>query len=270
MRTPAFLKFYGKDMFIFTAGLKNSEKAAIFDGIIHLNIYGFWPEKIKKLCEKNENFSKNFEKISELFSKNLENYEKICERNMQNAKGKCLKNKENQNPVATQSFNTETEAEAETEAEDNKLLTAPQKNGAGSEREKTEPEKIKTGPVKKSQTPLFGGEKFLKKKRELNQLQQFSNEVLAQYEEPMDEVQKGIWFKRNARCLTDILNFCGKDIPLALATIGECADRLQKAGLSGGYEAVCRNLPEYYAEAKKKTEVKNAKNATNANAVRPF
>ena len=242
MRTPAFLKFYGKDMFIFTAGLKNSEKAAIFDGIIHLNIYGFWPEKIKKLCEKNENFSKNFQKISELFSKNLENYEKICERNMQNAKGKCLKNKENQNPVATQPFNTEAEAEAE----DNKLLTAPQKNGAGQE-----PEKIKTEPVKKSETPLFGGDRFLKKKRELNQLQQFSNEVLAQYEEPMNDVQKGIWFKRNARCLTDILNFCGKDIPLALATIGECADRLQKAGLKGGYEAVCRNLPEYYAQAQK-------------------
>lgn len=263
MRTPAFLKFYGKDMFIFTTGLKNSEKAAIFDGIIHLNIYGFWPEKIKKLCEKNENFSKNFQKISELFSKNLENYEKICERNLQNAKGKSLKNKENQNPVATQPFNTETEAE--TEAEDNKLLTAPQKNGAGQE-----PEKIKTEPVKKSETPLFGGDRFLKKKRELNPLQQFSNEVLAQYEEPMNDVQKGIWFKRNCRCLADILNYCGKDIPLALATIGECADRLQKAGLSGGYEAVCRNLPEYYAEAKKKTEVKNAKNATNANAVRPF
>ena len=187
---------------------------------------------------------------------------------MQNAKGKCLKNKENQNPVATQPFNTEAEAEAETE--DNKLLTAPQKNGAGKECEKTEPEKIKTEPVKKSETPLFGGEKFLKKKRELNQLQQFSNAVLSEFEEPMDDVQKRIWFKRNARCLTDILNFCGKDIPLALATIGECADRLQRAGLSGGYEAVCRNLPEYYAEAKKKTEVKNAKTATNANAVSPF
>lgn len=110
----------------------------------------------------------------------------------------------------------------------------------------------------------------MKKKRELNQLQKFANEVLAQYEEPMDDVQKGIWFKRNCRCLTDILNFCGKDIPLAVATVGECVERLEKAGLSGGYEAVCRNLPEYYAAAKKKLEVKHAKNAANAGVVRPF
>lgn len=128
MNTPAYLKFYGKDMFIFTAGLKKSEKAAIFDGIIHLNMYGFWPENIKNLCEKSENFSKNFQKIEELFSKSLENYEKICERNSQNAKAKAVKNKDISNPVATQPFKQKKEAEAEEETETKETIkSVPEK-----------------------------------------------------------------------------------------------------------------------------------------------
>lgn len=118
MNTPAYLKFYGKDMFIFTANLKKSEKAAILEGIIHLNMYGFWPETIKNLCEKNENFSKNFQKIEELFSKSLENYTKICERNSQNAKAKTVKNKDNSNPLAAHSLREKKETEAETETKE--------------------------------------------------------------------------------------------------------------------------------------------------------
>lgn len=82
-------------------------------------------------------------------------------------------------------------------------------------------------------------------------LQEFSNAILAEFEEEMNDTQKGIWFKRNCRCLADILNFCGKNIPLAVHTVRVCVDRLDKAGLKGGYEAVCRNLPEYYAQAQK-------------------
>ena len=113
MNAPAYLKFYGKDMFIFTANLKKSEKAALLDGIIHLNMYGFWPENIKNLCKKSEKFCKNFQKIDELFAKSLQNYEKICERNLQNAKQKSLKNKDFSKPMGTQPFNIEAEAEEE-------------------------------------------------------------------------------------------------------------------------------------------------------------
>ena len=82
-------------------------------------------------------------------------------------------------------------------------------------------------------------------------LQELSNAVLAEFEDPMNYTQKGILFKRNCRCLADILNLCGKNIPLAVHTVRICVDRLDKAGLKGGYEAVCRNLPEYYAQAQK-------------------
>lgn len=91
-------------------------------------------------------------------------------------------------------------------------------------------------------------------KPKLNKLQEFSNAVLSEFEDEMNNVQKGIWFKRNCRCLADILNFCGKDISLALGTVRVCVDRLDKAGLKGGYEAVCRNLPEYYQQAKKRLQ----------------
>ena len=97
-------------------------------------------------------------------------------------------------------------------------------------------------------------------KPKLNKLQEFSNAVLAEFEEEMNDVQKGIWFKRNCRCLADILNYCGKDIPLALQTVRVCAERLEKAGFTGGYAAVCRNLPEYYQQAKKRLEGVNYAN----------
>lgn len=97
-------------------------------------------------------------------------------------------------------------------------------------------------------------------KPKLNKLQEFSNAVLAEFEEEMNDTQKGIWFKRNCRCLADILNYCGKDIPLALQTVRVCTERLEKAGFTGGYEAVCRNLPEYYQQAKKRLEGVNYAN----------
>ena len=125
MNAPAYLKFYGKDMFIFTANLKKSEKAALLDGIIHLNMYGFWPENIKNLCKKSEKFCKNFQKIDELFAKSLQNYEKICERNLQNAKQKSLKNKDFSNPVGTQPFNIEAEAEEEIKKDSIEKKTEP-------------------------------------------------------------------------------------------------------------------------------------------------
>ncbi len=86
----------------------------------------------------------------------------------------------------------------------------------------------------------------------VNPLEAFADEVAKHFESHIHtDEQKQIWFKRNARCLRDIFNFCDKDKTLALKTIGVCAARLAKAGLVGGYEAVCRNLPEYCAKAEK-------------------
>lgn len=95
---------------------------------------------------------------------------------------------------------------------------------------------------------------IIKPKRELNDLQKFSNAVIENFEPDINtDTERGIWFKRNCRCLSDILNFCGKNIPLAIGTIDACCERMGRAKIEGfGYEAVCRNLPFYREEAKKK------------------
>lgn len=83
-------------------------------------------------------------------------------------------------------------------------------------------------------------------------LQQFSQRVLDTFEPQVKTPeQKHIWFKRNCRALRDILTFCDGDPTLAAQTVKVCRERLAKAGLTGGYEAVCRLLPDYYAEAKR-------------------
>lgn len=86
-------------------------------------------------------------------------------------------------------------------------------------------------------------------KPKLNNLQEFSNRVIAEFEDLQTQDQIAVWFKRNCRNLSDILKFCGGDIDIALECIAVCVERLEKAGLKGGYEAVCRNLPDYYREA---------------------
>ena len=119
---------------------------------------------------------------------------------------------------------TETETETKTEAETKNIsLTAPAKAAQG-ERE------------------------FLPKKAPLPA--EFVDQVIARFEQVVKtSEQKDVFVRRNARCLKDILNFCDHNIPLALQTISVCARRLEKGGMSGGYEAVCRNLPEYYEKA---------------------
>lgn len=93
-----------------------------------------------------------------------------------------------------------------------------------------------------------------KKPKQLTALQEFSNEVIKRFES-LEPHQIPIWFRRNCRCLSDILKFCGgrkEDIPTALECISICCSLMEKKGFMAGYEAVCRNLPYYYEEAKKK------------------
>ncbi|MBO5910749.1 MAG: hypothetical protein J6Q05_00935 [Elusimicrobiaceae bacterium] len=81
---------------------------------------------------------------------------------------------------------------------------------------------------------------------------EFVDQVLARFEHSVQTPrQRHIFVKNNASNLKDILEFCDHNIPLALQTISVCARRLQQGGVTGGYAAVCRNLPEYYDKAKK-------------------
>ena len=86
-------------------------------------------------------------------------------------------------------------------------------------------------------------------------LEAFARRVAGYFEPNVKTViQRWIWFKRNRRCLNDILNFCEGNVPLALQTIDVCLERLEQAGLEGGYEAVLRHIPDYCAKAREKME----------------
>lgn len=99
-----------------------------------------------------------------------------------------------------------------------------------------------------------------KPKKELNNLQKFAVQVLEHFEPDVKtKDQKSVWYKRNCRCLSDILKFCEQNIPLAVKAIDVCLERMDKAGFSCGYEAVVRNIPEYYSVAKMKMEGTYAK-----------
>ena len=113
-----------------------------------------------------------------------------------------------------------------------------------------------TGAAKATQKPTPTPKPKLNPNPKQNSLQEFSNQVIAEFEDLQTDAQKAIWFKRNSRCLSDILNFCGKDIPLAIETIRICAEKLAKAGYEGGYEAVCRNLSTYHRVALERLKLK--------------
>lgn len=98
-----------------------------------------------------------------------------------------------------------------------------------------------------------------KKPRKLNELQIFSNMVLERFEHIENDVQKGIWFKRNSRCLSDILNYALGDKDLACEMISCTCAFLKQNRLSGGYEAVCRQLPRWYEEALKRKREKESR-----------
>ena len=88
-----------------------------------------------------------------------------------------------------------------------------------------------------------------------NSLQVFSNAVIEVFESKVQtEAQKGVWFRRNCRNLKDILSYCNNDIEAAMFTIDCTIDWLSQNNLQGGYEAVCRNLPEMYSRAMKRIE----------------
>ena len=92
--------------------------------------------------------------------------------------------------------------------------------------------------------------------RKRNPLQVFSNAILESFEKDVKtDAQKEIWFRRNCRNLKDILAYCNNDIELGLFTINETCKWLQGNNLTGGYEAVCRNLPEMYAKAMQEKSV---------------
>lgn len=122
----------------------------------------------------------------------------------------------------------------------------------GTVRKQIRLDKIRVYNINNTSAPLAARESNKSKSKKKTALQVFCNCVVSAFEEKgtveTDE-QKRIWFKRNCRVLSDILNFCEKDIERAMFTIEETCVWLEANKLEGGYEAVSRHLPEMNARA---------------------
>ena len=219
MKIP-YIKIPIADVSAYISSFSDEAKGKILQAVLDFGLYQEWSD-----LELSEREKIGYAAVQEIVENEIKSYKKFC-REQKNKAKKMWDKKQNHDEAAAMpspkftKCQTETETKAETDI--NKQHTA---------------------------APAAGQ---LKPNPKLNKLQNFSNAVLAEFESLENKDQIAVWFKRNCRCLTDILRFCGGDIPTALETIRICVERLEKAGLTGGYEAVCRNLPEYYQAAKKR------------------
>lgn len=202
-----------------------------------------------------------FEMARQEIDYNTKQYNRTCEINAMNGKlGGAPKGNTNAKKQAVGCFSTENKRSVEIQpktSENNRKQAKTTENNPNDMScydvdVDMSNNKLLTAP-KAADTPQ-------NKPKQLNQLQVFAEEVIKNFEPDVQtKDQKSIWYKRNCRCLSDIFRFCGKNIPLAIKTIDTCLERMAKAGYSCGYEAVCRNLPEYMAVAKQKMEGTYAK-----------
>lgn len=221
MKIP-YIKIPIADVSAYLAGFDFETKGKIFQAVLNYGLYQKWD-----MLELDETGCRGYANVQEIVENETKSYKKFCKDQKQKAKKLWSKNQNHVEAVAmpdTKATKCQTETKTETEYI-NKLHTA------------AKPQTVSDPQPKK-----------------LNDLQKFSNAVIENFEPDLKtDTEIRIWYKRNCRCLSDILNFCGKDIALGIATIDACLERMEKAHIQGaGYEAVCRNLSYYREEAKKK------------------
>ena len=223
MKIP-YIKIPITDMSAYLAPYGTQTKGKIFQAVLDFGMYQTWPTLDLSPAE-----AQGYQAVQEIVEHEIKAYKKFCKEQKQKAQKLWKKMPSNDEAAALPpgqcQTNLKQEAKQELEAENN-ILPAAQPGAQAA-----------SGFWQNLPSPA-------------TLLERFAQQTAQRFEPSISSAtQYQIWFKRNARCLRDILNFCCQDIPLALQTISICAIRLQKAGLTGGYEAVCRNLPEYYAQA---------------------
>ena len=231
MKIP-YIKIPITDMYAYLAPYPAQTKGQIFEAVLHYGMYQTWPA-----LDLLPNQTQAYYIVQQMIEREIQSYKKFCKEQKQKIKKYWNKTKNTddtnvlppRNNQSKQETKQETKQKQEAKQEQENInisLTARAKAAQG-ERD------FSFGNPKKA---LPAG---------------FVDPVIARFESAVKTpAQKRIFIKNNARYLQDILDFCDHNIPLALQTINVCAERLAKGGVTGGYSAVCRNLPEYYEQAK--------------------
>jgi len=236
MKIP-YIKIPITDMYAYLAPYPTAVKGKIFEAVLSFGMYQTWPTLALDTQQQQA-----YQIVQQMIEREVASYKKFCKEQKSKAKKLWVKKQNNVEAAAMPPRQCQTKQETKQKQEAETKQEAKQE---------TENINILTAQAPAAQnTPPLG-----KQENKKSLLQQFSSQVIENFESAVKtDKQKHIWFKRNCRCLRDILQFCNEDIPLALQTISVCATELNKAGFWGGYEAVCRNLPEYMVRAQKELE----------------
>ena len=230
MKIP-YIKIPITDMYAYLAPCSPEIKGKIFEAVLSFGMYRAWPHLALEGAQEQA-----YTIVKQLIEREIKSYQKFCKEQKQKAKKLWDKKQNHVEAVAMPLRQCQSKQEQEAK-----------------QKQELELENINT-PI----PPTSQGEQvssFSQKELEKTRLWAFANEVIKHYEASVQtEEQKAIWFHKNRRQLRDIFEFCGKDTTLALRTILKCIERLKESGLSGGYAAVCRNLPDYYTQAKQELE----------------
>ncbi len=238
MKKIPYIKIPITDMYAYLAPCTPQTKGEILQAILAFGMYQTWPNLALDPVAQQA-----YSIVKQLIEREVESYQKFCKEQKQKIKKYWNKKQNNDDTTVLPGRNNQLKQEQELKQE-----TKP----------KQEQEEINT-PIP-PMPPSAQGEStcpgdFQKNSTHNPRLLAFANQVLACYEANVKtDIQKSIWLRKNRRHLRDILNFCGADITLALRTIRVCILHLKQAGLSGGYAAVCRHLPDYAAQAQQELE----------------
>ncbi len=229
MKIP-YIKIPITDMAAYLAPCNVQEKGLVFQAVLEFGMYQTWPA-----LSLHPPAQQAYTMVQEIIEKEIKNYKKFCKEQKQKIKNYWQKNQTADDTTVLPDRNNQTKQE-----------TKPEAN--------PELKNIYT-PIPPGAQPAQGGSTRVFSDREKEHFKHFAGQVVKHFEAALvTEEQKRIWFRRNKRALRDIFDFCGQDETLALRTIRTCAQRLQESGLTGGYQAVCRNLPDYYEQARKELE----------------
>ncbi len=222
MKIP-YIKIPITDMYAYLAPYPTQIKGQMLEAVLHYGMYQTWPDLSLSPAQQ-----AGYLIVQQLIEREVKNYKKFCKEQKQKIKKYWSETKN---------------------ADDTHVLPARNNPSKQEQETKQEQENITTSTAQPAAQAVSALEKKISKTGTLPL--EFVEQVISRFESAVQTpMQRGVFVKRNARCLKDIFDFCDQDIALALQTISVCVRRLQKAGLTGGYEAVCRNLPEYYEKAK--------------------
>ena len=262
MKIP-YIKLYTADLLAYTEFLTSQQLGDMLKGICQLGFANQTTYQPKTEMER--------EVFNTLLSWKEEAQDSLNKRKKAGKKNSALRWRKTPVSDGSNGMHTETDTDTETNTKtetetETKILTAQLPTTAQAAHTQILSAQAKTATAQKESAALPDEPTThpADKKQSSNALEKFGDQVILHFEKDLStDEQKRIWFKRNARNLSDIFNFCGKDVALALATIKACQDRLEEAHLKGGYEAVCRNLPLYYQTAQDR--LRAGENPYNAN-----